>query len=246
METVFPILILNARPAAGKSELIEFLRGLPAAERRQRFHVGEMHVVDDFPMIWTWFEEDDLLEKVFHKPRWHTDSQYYFLDQDYWHLLVRRLCLEAEKWLAERPPHGTCIIEFSRGAEHGGYRAAYQHLSQRVLRLAACFYLQVSYEESRRKNRRRFNPRRPHSILEHALEDEKLERLYRHDDWDQLTAGDPELIRLDGSRLPYVVFDNEQDLTTQGGEALGVPLQGALDQLWQRWLRLHAGGGQDS
>jgi hypothetical protein len=239
METVFPLLILNARPAAGKSELIEFLRSLPLEERRERFHVGEMFVIDDFPMIWAWFEEDDLLERVFRKPRWHTDSEYYFLDQDYWHLLIRRLCQEAEKWLAERPPEGTCIIEFSRGMEHGGYRAAYQHLSEAVLRSAACFYLQVSWEESRRKNRRRYNPERPHTILQHALEEEKLEVLYREDDWNLLSAGDPEFIQVKGHSVPYVVFDNEADLTTQGGEALGVPLQNALDQLWARWRLLY-------
>ena len=68
MSAFFPILIFNARPAAGKSEILQALRNLPERERIDRFHVGPMHVIDDFPMLWAWFEEDALLEQVFHRP----------------------------------------------------------------------------------------------------------------------------------------------------------------------------------
>ena len=39
----------------------------------------------------------------------------------------------------------TVLIEFSRGTEHGGYRAAYPHLSDGILRQAAIFYIDVPY-----------------------------------------------------------------------------------------------------
>jgi len=53
-ETFFPVLILNARPAAGKSEIIHALKTTPVEERIARLHVGPLHILDDFPMIWTW------------------------------------------------------------------------------------------------------------------------------------------------------------------------------------------------
>ena len=36
----FDILFLIARPAAGKSEIIDYLKHSDEAERRQRFHIG--------------------------------------------------------------------------------------------------------------------------------------------------------------------------------------------------------------
>jgi len=235
MPDIFPVLIFNARPAPGKSEILRALAHVPPDLRIERFHVGPLHVIDDFPMLWSWFEEDALLEQVFGLPRLHTTPDGYFLDHDLWHLLIRRLSLEVEKFVRDQPVKHTVVLEFSRGVEHGGYRAAYAHLSSAILRQAACVYVRVSYEESLRKNRRRFNPERPDSILEHGLSDEKLERLYRLEDWDSFSAADPDFLHVREFRLPYVVFENEDDLTTQGGERLLVRLQSCLDRLWSRY-----------
>jgi hypothetical protein len=232
MEEYFPILIMNARPGAGKSEITYFLHQIPLEERITRFHVGPMHGLDDFSLLWAWFEEDDLLEHVFHRPRLHTTSDHYFLHDDMWHLLIRRLNLEYFKWRRDTGGEGTAIIEFSRGVEHGGYQIAYQHLSKSILKQAASLYVQVSYEESLRKNRLRFNPERPHSILEHSLEDEKMERLYRDDDWRDFTASSPTHLTVREITIPYVVFDNENDFTTSGGTELGNRLEKALGRLW--------------
>jgi hypothetical protein len=73
----FEFLILLARPAAGKSEVIHYLKNLPAEERLERFHIGNMHELDDFPMLWTWFEDDDLLQCMGH-PRLHTNVDGYY------------------------------------------------------------------------------------------------------------------------------------------------------------------------
>ena len=235
MPEIFPLLIVNARPAAGKSELLHGLGDLTLDERRQRFHLGKLKVIDDFPMLWRWFEEDQILQDVFHRARLHSTPDGYFLYEDLWHLLVRRLCLEYEKWNRDPESDTSVILEFSRGSQHGGYRAAYQHLSEAVLDAAACLYIQVSYQESLRKNRARFNPDRPDSILEHGLSDEKMERLYRHDDWNELTAGDPEYIHLAQARLPYAIYPNEDDLTTAGGPPMLDRLERVLADLWDRW-----------
>lgn len=232
MQPFFPILILNARPGAGKSEIIHALRGISESERIERFHIGPMHVLDDFPMLWTWFEEDDILESEFGRPRLHTTSEGYFIHEDMWHLLIRRLALEYAKWKRDAKPETTVIIEFSRGRQHGGYRAAYPHLGQDILRQAASLYLRVSFEESLRKNRLRFNPERPDSILEHGLTDDKLRTLYKEDDWAEFTAYDPDYLEVDGVRIPYAIFDNEDDVTTQAGPALFARLEATLDRLW--------------
>lgn len=232
MSAIFPILILNARPAAGKSEISRYLEYVPLDERIDRFHVGPMHILDDFPLLWAWFEEDELLERVFDRPRLHTTPDEDFLHHHFWHLLIRRISLNYDKWRRDTESECTVVIEFSRGNEHGGYRAAYQHLSDTILRQAACLYVQVSYEESLRKNRRRHNPERPDSILEHSLADKKMEHLYLEDDWADFTSDSPIHLTVRGIRVPYVIFENEDDITTGRGEALGARLEIVLDRLW--------------
>jgi hypothetical protein len=240
MNSYFPVLILNARPAAGKSEIIHALSGVPQEERIQRFHIGSMHVLDDFPMLWTWFEEDMLLESVFQHPRLHTTPDGYFLYEDLWHLLIRRLALEYEKWHRDRFAESTAVIEFSRGAASGGYRKAYPHLGTTILKQASALYVQVSYAESLRKNRARYNPDRPDSILEHGLSDAKMERLYRDDDWGDFSSADPQYLLTAGKKVPYVTFENEDDVTTRAGEPLLQRLETACGTLWDRYRALQA------
>lgn len=232
MESTIPILILNGRPAAGKSEVIHALRKIPLSERISEFHIGSIHVLDDFPMLWAWFEEDDLLKETFNLPRLHTDGEGYFLRSEYWHLLIHRLSLDYKKFSRDQKEEHTVIIEFSRGEGHGGYQAAFQHLSDEILHQSACMYVQVSYEESLRKNRARFNPDRLDSILEHGLPDEKMGRLYREDDWLKFTADNPDYFTVREIKIPYVTFDNEEDVTTSGGEPLFRQLKDSLDSLW--------------
>ena len=94
-------------------------------------------------------------------------------------------------------------------------------------------YVNVSFEESLRKNRLRFNPDKPDSILEHALPDEKLERLYRYVDWEQFSASDPCHLQINGIQIPYAVFENEDDVTTGKPDLLEARLASTLDQLWK-------------
>lgn len=230
----FDVIILIGRPAAGKSEIIDYLKNVPTEERVKRFHIGQFEEIDDFPMLWTWFEEDAILEKIMNKPRMHTDKEGYFLFDYQWHLLIERISLEYSKRLRDKDyhEHYTSIIEFSRGSEHGGYKEAFQHLSDDILKKAGIIFINVSYEESKRKNRRRFNPERPDSILEHGLPDEKLEKLYKEIDWDEVSAGDPEFINIKGHKVPYVVFENEPEKTDKP-DVLGAHLEEVCDKLWQ-------------
>ncbi len=231
----FDVIFLIARPAAGKSEIIDYLKRTPEAERYRRFHIGPFDELDDFPMLWTWFEEDAILARM-GKPRLHTDAEGYFLYPYLWHLLIERLDLDYHKLLRDHPNYHACrtaIIEFARGSEHGGFQEAFQHFSEDTLKRGAILYIRVSWEESLRKNRRRFNPERPDSILEHGLPDEKLERLYKESDWETFSAKDPEFITIKGIKVPYAVFENEDDVTTPRGQALGQRLEETLGRLWE-------------
>ncbi|MBN1537384.1 MAG: hypothetical protein JW908_11675 [Anaerolineales bacterium] len=236
---IFDIILLVARPAAGKSEVIDFLKKTPLHERINRFHIGQFEEIDDFPMLWTWFEEDTLLEKMGH-PRLHTDQAGYFLGQHFWNLLIERIGLEYEKKQRDNPAYTvtiTTMIEFSRGKEHGGYRSAFSHLSPKILDKLAILYIDVSWEESLRKNRKRFNPDRPDSILEHSLPKSKMEHLYKETDWDEISREDPYYLTIKGFRIPYVVLDNSDDVTTTGGEVLGSRLEQVLKALWNLYKK---------
>jgi hypothetical protein len=239
IDGIFHALLLIARPAAGKSEILAYLKSLTAETRRQRYHIGEMVELDDFPLLWAWFEEDALLEGM-GKPRLHTDAQGTFLWQHLWDVLIERLGLEYTKKLRDlgaAAEETTFLVEFSRGAEHGGYRSAFAHLPAEMLKRAALLYVDVPWEESLRKNRKRFNPDKPDSILQHSLPDDKLERLYRETDWEAVRGSDPKSLTMQGIRVPYAVFANTDDVTSRGGEALGSRLEAVLADLYARYLQ---------
>ena len=234
MRDNFPIIFLTGRPAAGKSEVIDYLKKTPLGERSDSFRVGDFIEVDDFPMLWTWFEEDALLQRM-GKPRLHTDAEGYFSESWLWDLLIQRIELDYNKLLDDGRFDGgrTAILEFSRGAEHGGWQRAFPNFSDELLSKGAILYIDVSWEESFRKNRRRFNPAKPHSILEHGLPDDKMETLYRHSDWDDFAGGKSGYAEVRGVKIPYVSLDNSGDLTTAGGEKLGLGLRDCFKTLWE-------------
>ena len=238
-KNAFDILLLIARPAAGKSEIIAHLKGTPPDQRLKKYHIGDFQELDDFPMLWTWFEEDDILTELGH-PRIHTDKDGNFLHLYQWDLLIHRINLEYEKLLRDEPDfhqHNTLIIEFARGSSHGGFKRAFEHLSANIAQRLAILYIDVSWEESLRKNRVRFNPEKPDSILEHGLSETKMQALYRDSDWEEIRAENKEMIEIQGHQVPYVVFENEDDVTSQGGETLSRRLQENLSSLFDRYLK---------
>lgn len=234
MAEIFKKLILLGRPASGKSEVIHYLKNAASEDRLKRFHIGKIDEIDDFPMLWTWFEEDEILEKKFNKPRMHSTPDGYFLFEYQWHLLIERICYEYKKRVRDKKHYHedtTCLIEFSRGTEHGGYKEAFKHLSQEVLNDASILYVNVPYEESLRKNRKRFNPEKPDSILEHGLPDSKLKRLYEFVDWEEVSSSSPTHIKINGIEVPYVMFENMPS-KTDDPELLGPALDDVMNRLW--------------
>ncbi len=242
-QNTFDIVILNGRPAAGKSEVIDYLKKTPLPERIRRFHIGEFEEFDDFPILWERFEDDDIYQRH-GKARLISDTTfeyqgqtlagYVFKDQFFWNFLIEKLNLFYSRRLRDVPNYHdthTAIFEFARGSQHGGLAEAYSYLSDVVLSRACTMYIKVSWAESLRKNRRRRNPDRPDSILEHSLEDTKIEFLYKESDWEGFSSGDPGYLRVGRHRVPYAVFDNEPEKTDKP-EELGRHLEEVCARLW--------------
>ncbi|MFA5010944.1 MAG: hypothetical protein WC644_03220 [Ignavibacteria bacterium] len=234
MKQLFEKIILLGRPASGKSEVINYIKNTSETERRERFHIGKLVEIDDFPMLWTWFEEDDILEKKFRKPRLHSDSEGYFKEEYLWHLLIERISFDYAKSvrdLEDRAKDVTHLIEFSRGTEHGGYKTAFKHLSKELLENAALLYINVPFEESLRKNRKRFNPNKPDSILEHGLPDAKLTKMYKEVDFHDVISGTTDYLDINGVTVPYVIFENMPSKTDDPA-ILGPALDEVISKLW--------------
>jgi len=243
MKNKFDIVIVNGRPAAGKSEIITFLKNTPLEERIEKFHIGEFVEIDDFPILWERFEDDDLYEE-FGEPRQISDKEftyqgetlkgYTFKKKYFWNWLIKKLVLQYERMLRDNPKlHDkmTIVFEFSRGSEHGGFEEAYKYLSKDILDRAITLYVGVDWPESLRKNRRRYNPDKPDSWLEHALEDKKLEMMYKESDWDQFTAQDKDYIHTQGTKLPYAVFNNMPEKTDSQAK-IAPHLEEILNKAW--------------
>lgn len=232
MHPTFDVIILTGRPAAGKSEVIDYLKKCPSEERARRFHIGAFEEFDDFPYVWETFEIDKILAKHGKNRIW-TDEKLFFTDPFVWNLYIERLNLAYEKRLAEFPEwhkDHTAIVEFARGGENG-IGEALSYLSKEILERAGIVYIKVSYEESVRKNRRRFKPELAHSILYHSLPDEKMELYYKTNDWEKLASASPTHIRVNGINVPYAIFPNEPEVTHDPAP-LGETLEKTLGDLW--------------
>ena len=229
----FEVIILTARPASGKSEVINYLKNANPESRLNRFHIANFEEIDDFPYVWDTFVIDDIMAKH-GKERLFTDDKLYFKDHFTWNLFIEKMNVEYAKKLAYDPDYHkkhTVIIEFARGGDDG-IAEALSYMSEDILKKAGIVYIDVSYEESVKKNRARARTGQEDSILFHSLPDEKMEFYYKTNDWKKLTTDSPEYLDVKGIRVPYSVFHNEPDVTTEGGEPLGKALQVVTTRLW--------------
>jgi len=110
--------------------------------------------------------------------------------------------------------------------------AEFKHLSKELLENAAIVYVNVPFEESLRKNRKRFNPDKPDSILEHGLPDSKLTKMYKEVDFHEVIAGDDTYININGTKVPYVIFENMPSKTDDPA-LLGPALDEVIGKLWE-------------
>jgi hypothetical protein len=232
MNQHFPILIITGRPAAGKSEVIDFLKKCDPIVRLERFHIANFEELDDFLYVWETFELDDLMTR-FGKPRVWSDEKYWFKDQYIWDLYMDRLALDYKKKILKDSMYHekmTTLVEFARGGDDAIHHAL-TFLSDEMLSKASLVYIKVPYEESVRKNRKRARPGQEDSILYHSLPDEKMEFYYKTNDWERLEAHDPNFIEVKGHKIPYCVFENMPE-KTHDPNLIGEELERATAKIW--------------
>ena len=216
LRDTFDVLLLLGRPASGKSEFIDFMERLPAGERAERFHIAPFRVVDDFPMLWDRFMDDDVWEEL-GRPRLHSkrcDGNYAVTDDGLWSLLIEKINRRAEPMVAPpgRLDRRTLIIEFSRGGP-SAYADALERLSPAILERAAILYVAVSFRESWRRNVARYDEARRDGILTHSVPREEMERTYGTDDWEAIAGPSHGEIEVRGRRVPYATMGNEPEST---------------------------------
>ncbi len=228
-ERIFPYLLLLGRPAAGKSELIQFLTQLSPDERAEAYHLGALRVADDFPLLWQLFVEDDLWERV-GRGRLHSrraGENYAVADDRLWPFLILQL---GERIRARPAAVGeTVVVEFARGGATG-YRDALALLPAEVLQNAAILYLDVPFEESWRRNLARYDRARRDGILTHSVPREEMERTYASDDWASLARASDGYVAVGEARVPYVTVPNVPEPITR--DDFAHRFRPALDRLW--------------
>lgn len=222
MKTFDHILLLG-RPAAGKSEIIDALKKMTDAERAERFHIGKFEQIDDFLWIWEKFLEDDLWEESgFDRLYSHKEGNNYGLNEDQGKLfdfmMVKLNDAVDKQYLSNQDYYndGTLFIEFSRGGEFN-YGHSLPMLSDDILKRAAILYVDVSFDESMRRNNARYEEKKQHSILAHKATDRVMNAFYQNNDWAELTSGNDEgYIEVRGIEVPFVNVKNEPEIKEPG------------------------------
>lgn len=227
MSNTFDHLLLLGRPAAGKSEFIDFMKKTPDEERARDFFIGKFEELDDFPWLWEKFLEDDLWEEA-GLPRLFSkkyDGNYGLNPkaENLYDLMLARFNHEAAARYLSNPKFykdGTVIIEFARGGNNG-YAHALARLSEEILKRAAILYVQVSFDESWRRNVARYEEKQKHSILAHMVPRETMDYFYKTDDWNEITSSCKDgCLDIKGIKIPFVTMNNEPELKERGPLAL--------------------------
>ena len=239
MNDIFKHLLVLGRPACGKSEFIDFLKREPTETRRRRLHVGRFEEVDDFPWLWEKFQEDELLEKAGHERLYTQEympgnpgmapkgAPLFDWCMQKFNEVIGSQYLGREEFYRD----STLLIEFSRGGRDGFARAL-GALDPRILEPSAIFYIQVSREESWRRNVARYQEKLKHSILAHMVPRETYDYFYDVNDWETLTAGQPSgVVDINGLAIPFVSMNNEPESTDPA--VLEARYADALGRLWE-------------
>jgi hypothetical protein len=216
---IFANLFVLGRPAGGKSEFIDFMKRCPAGERAATFGIGRFEEVDDFPWLWAACVEDDARESR-GEPRLaseKTPEGYNITRPKFRGSLVDRFneAIAARDAADARfyQDGGTLLIEFARGRDDG-FRESLERFRPDVLARAAILYIDVSFEESFRRNDARYRKGQEESILFHKVPDRDMLGFFRENDWAALTGGAPDgRLDLAGVRVPFVSMPNEPEST---------------------------------
>lgn len=237
MQNAFEHLIVIGRPACGKSEFIDFIKNkISQKDLLEKLHIAPFEELDDFVWLWKKFQEDDIWEAVGENRLYSVRSGHAYLltDRKLFDFLIEKFNTEISSKFLARPTfysEHTLLIEFSRGTDTG-YKNALNRLSKDVLSRAAIFYIEVSFEESVRRNEARYQEKLKHSILAHKVPDDEINNYYRVDDWRTLTGARTNgYLELHGLKVPFVTMNNEPE--SKDAKALEIRYGEALRKLFE-------------
>ncbi len=237
-EQTFDVLLLLGRPASGKSEFIDFMTHISPDHRAREFFIAPFQIIDDFPILWDLFQQDDVWESVRHERLFskRSDGNYAVCDDSVWGFLIEQINQRVLKSFSVAKPSSrkTLIIEFSRGGS-SGYLAALERLSPEILRRAAALYVSVSFEESWRRNIARYDEKTRDGTLTHSVPREEMERTYGSDDWHTLTEGIIGTLRVGDIDVPYATMNNEPE--SKVPDVLSERYRAALGPLYALWRK---------
>jgi hypothetical protein len=231
---IFEHLFVLGRPAGGKSEFIDFMKKLPADRRAREFGIGRFEEVDDFPWLWERCLDDDAREARGERRlvSERTPEGYNITQPGFRSTLVARFNETiAARYLANPGFYeaGTLLIEFARGVGDG-FRQSLERFDPAILRRAAILYIQVSFEESFRRNSSRYKPGQEESTLFHKVPDRDMLGFFRDNDWQAITGGAPDgWLDVGGVKVPFVSMNNEPEATDAA--VLGPRYSTALNRL---------------
>ncbi len=233
----FDHLFLLGRPAAGKSEFIDFMKKTPDSERVRDFHIGKFVELDDFAWLWEKFLEDDMWEEAGF-PRMYSkkDGNNMGLAPEagrLFDLMMIKFNKEAKKYIENKSFYedGTLFVEFSRGMDFG-YEKSLAMLTKDLYERAAILYIDVTFEESWRRNVARYEEKKAHSILAHMAPREVMDVFYKENDWKKITDGkESGYLTLKGVNVPFVNMNNMPELKER--DALSSRYRPALDKLME-------------
>ena len=221
MVKTFDHLLILGRPAAGKSEFIDFMKSISDVERAQKYHIGSFDEVDDFVWIWEKFIEDDLWEKTGCKR--HYSKEYMPGNPGMapegvklFEFCMHKFNDEVAKKYLTRPEYyndHTLFIEFSRGNKPT-FKDALENLAPEILKRAAIFFIDVTRQESWRRNVARYQEKLKHSILAHMVPKETFDYFYSDHNWPELTHSESfGHVTTQGLKIPFVTMNNEPEST---------------------------------
>lgn len=233
LDDTFDIILLLGRPAAGKSEFIDFMHKTPIAQRARDYHIAPFEALDDFPILWEKCVEDDLWESM-GKGRLYSrraEGNYAITNNDMWEFLIKRLDQQVNEIISQPTAlkSKSMIVEFARGGERG-YADALSQLSPEILKHAVILYVSVSFEESWRRNVARYDEKRRSGLLTHSVPRAEMEATYGTDDWFDIAPTTHGTITVQGMNVPYVTMNNEPE--SKDPEILGPRYSKALDAVY--------------
>ncbi len=238
LDDTFDVILLLGRPAAGKSEFIDFMHKTPIAQRARTYHIAPFEALDDFPILWEKCVEDDLWESM-RKGRLYSrraDGNYAITNSNMWEFLIRKLNQQVEGIMSQPMSLNskTLIVEFARGGERG-YADALSQLSPEIMKRAVILYVSVSFEESWRRNVARYDEKRKSGLLTHSVPRAEMEATYGSDDWFNIAPDSHGTIAVQGMKVPYATMNNEPE--SKDPQVLGPRYAAALDELYSLWKR---------